>query len=155
MLTSRSLLVVSTFLLAAPLAGCGGGDDGKSAGDATENATTKVSGTTEQGTELAASGDSTPSDWPKGLVAPDGATVTSVISEGDVDTVSGTATADPVALAAAFADSMKTDGWTKTQRSSDENSIVVEDWEKEAARAQVSTVAASGGSTFTLIHSPN
>ena len=50
---------------------------------------------------------------------------------------------------------MKTDGWTKTKRSSDENSIVVEEWEKEAARAQVSTVAASDGATFTLIHSPN
>ncbi len=126
----------------------------KSAGDATVNATPKVSGTTEQGTELAASGDSPPSDWPKGLAAPDGATVTSVISEGDVDTVSGTATVDPIALAGAFADSMKTDGWTQTKRNSDENSIVVEEWEKGAARAQVSTVAAPDGSTFTLIHNP-
>lgn len=141
MLTSRGLFVVFTFLLAVPLAGCG-------------DATTKVSGTTEQGTELAASGDSPPSDWPQGLAAPDGATVTSVISEADVDTVSGTATVDPISLAAAFADSMKTDGWTQTERSSDENSIVVEDWEKGAARAQVSTIAASDGATFVLIHNP-
>ena len=150
MLTPRRLLVVSVFLLAAPLAGCGADADSNGSGDSTG----KVSGTTEQGTELAASGDTPPSDWPGGLAAPDGATVTSVISEGDVDTVSGTATVDPIALAEAFTDPMKSDGWTRTERNSDENSIVVEEWEKGSARAQISTMTSSDGAMFVLIHNP-
>lgn len=140
MLTRRNLAVL-LLIIAAPLLLAGCGDS-------------KVSGTTKDGTKLASSGDSLPKGWPKGLAAPKGATVTSVISEGNVATVSGTSSKDPIALAAQFADSMKADGWTQTNRSSDENSIVVEEWEQGKVRAQVSTIEASDGATFTLIHNP-
>lgn len=129
------------FVVAAPfvLAGCGD---------------SKVSGTTQDGKELASSGDSLPDNWPKGLAAPEGASVTAVISEDNVVTASGQSSEDPIALAAQFADSLKADGWTQTARSSDENSIVVEDWEQGKALAQVSTVQAPDGASFTLIHNP-
>lgn len=139
MKTSRRSIVA--LVLAAPLflAGC---------------SEAKVSGQTEGGTELAASGQELPKDWPQALAAPEGSEVTSVISEGDVVTASGTSNKEPVALATQFQSSLEADGWTQSSRSSDDNSMVVESWEKGTVSVQVSTMSASDGSTFMLIHNP-
>ena len=137
-------------MVAAPfvLAGC---SDAKSAEKARPAETTEAA---TENNKLDSSGDSLPKDWPQGLATPEGASVTSVISEGDVVTASGTSPEDPITLAKQFATSLKADGWTQAERSSDENSMVVEDWKQGKVRAQVLTIQSPDGATFILTHNP-
>lgn len=139
-LRSRALVLVvlSASLL---LAACGGDGDGA-----------KVSGTTKSGTELSSSGAELPKGWPDALTAPEGAEVTSVLGENGVSTVSGTSSEGPMELAAQFKQALEGDGWTMTKQSGDDNSINVEDWELDGATAQVSSISAADGATFTIIY---